>query len=40
LQERLDLPVIDGIASGLNTLIGFINQSLFISKVRRYSCEI
>ena len=40
LQERLGLPVVDGIASGLSTLLGFIDQALFISKVKRYGGHV
>ena len=40
LQGRLGLPVVDGIASGLSTLLGFINQALFISKIRRYGGHV
>ena len=36
LQDRLGIPVVDGIASALSILLGFIDQRLSISKIRRY----
>lgn len=36
LQDKLGIPVVDGIASALSILLGFIDQGLSISKIRRY----
>jgi allantoin racemase len=36
LQDRLGIPVVDGIASSLSILLGLIDQGLSISKISRY----
>ena len=40
LQRRIGVPVVDGIASGLSTILGFMDQSLSISKMRRYGGNV